>query len=302
MWLASDAVEERLMTAALVNPGASREAIQTHYDLEARFWRLWIGETMTYSCALWEAGDTLDDAQRRKLDWHANEARVGKGSRVLDVGCGWGALMRRLVERHGAKEVVGVTLSPAQVDYVRDLGVPGIRVRGESWSEHQPAAPYDAIISMGAFEHFAQPGRSRPDKIRGYRDFFASCHGWLKSGGRLSLQTIIYGNMLPEDQSEFLKREIYPESELPYLDEILESCRGYFEVVGVRNDRHDYARTCRAWLEALRGAETAATELVGSVAVRRYQTYLRACIVGFELGNTGLARITLARNERPRAR
>src|SRR5712692_2932993 len=141
---------------AIVNPGASSAAIQSHYDIGNDFYRLWLDRDLNYSAAMWEPDDTLDSAQLRKVDYHISQARAEGATRVLDVGCGWGAMLRRLVETRGVRWAVGLTLSNAQASWTRALGNPQIEVQVESWSDHHPTGPYDAIISIGAFEHFAK--------------------------------------------------------------------------------------------------------------------------------------------------
>src|SRR6516162_6407429 len=94
--------------------GASPEAIKAHYDLSDEFFGLFIGPDMIYSCALFEGDDDLASAQRRKLDHHIASASAYGANRVLDIGCGWGALLRRLVEHAGVRTAVGLTLSRSQ--------------------------------------------------------------------------------------------------------------------------------------------------------------------------------------------
>jgi cyclopropane-fatty-acyl-phospholipid synthase len=91
------------------------------------------------------------------------------------------------------------------------MGLPGVEVREESWSDHVPAAPYNSIISIGAFEHFARPC-SRPVRVRGYRDFFERCHGWLNPGGWMSLQSIGLGTADRGIEGQFVAENIFPES------------------------------------------------------------------------------------------
>ena len=91
------------------------------------------------------------------------------------------------------QHAVGLTLSDAQAAHVQARKLPGVEVRTESWAKHQPAEPYDSIISIGAFEHFAPPSYPTEQKIEVYRDFFRRCRSWLTPKGRLSLQTIAYG-------------------------------------------------------------------------------------------------------------
>src|SRR6516162_3616701 len=225
--------------------GASAEAIRHHYDVGNDFYRLWLDPTLTYSCALWsedDRDDMLEIAQRRKIKHHAQSARARGAERVLDIGCGWGAVLKHLVEEQGVRRAVGLTLSREQAEWIASFNHPGIEVRLESWTEHAPAGPYDAVVSIGAFEHFARPEMDDEQKVAAYRAFFARCHGWLRPGGRLSLQTIAYGDVDPaqirtSSQVRFIVQEIFPESELPTLGHILQASDGLFELVALRNDR-----------------------------------------------------------------
>lgn len=101
------------MTASTVTsgPGASAEAIQAHYDISNEFFRLWLDPTLSYSAALWEDGDTLEEAQLRKIDFHLESAQARGAHNLLDVGCGWGSLLRRSLEHWGVHRAVGLCLS-----------------------------------------------------------------------------------------------------------------------------------------------------------------------------------------------
>jgi cyclopropane-fatty-acyl-phospholipid synthase len=286
------------MTAAA--PGASAEAIQYHYSIGNEFYRLWLDNTITYSGALWEEGDTLETAQFRKLDYHISQARVQSGARVLDVGCGWGSCLKRLVEKYDVGQAVGLTLSQAQADWIASCHLPRTEVRVETWLEHAPAQPYDAIISIGAFEHFAKPSLSPDQKVEAYRAYFRRCHSLLNPGSWMTLQTIAYGNVSKEELSQFVEKDIFPESDLPTLTDIARASEGYFEIVALRNDRKHYERTNRAWLSNLRAHRAEAVKLVGEQDVVRYEKYLALFIIGFHTGTMNLFRITLRRNDKPR--
>jgi cyclopropane-fatty-acyl-phospholipid synthase len=283
-----------------MSSGASQRAIEHHYDVGNDFYALWLDETLTYSCALWRGAETLEEAQRAKIDFHALAAGAPKKPRVLDVGCGWGATLRRLVETHGVARAVGLTLSRRQAEHVAARAWPGVTVAVESWTDHAPEAPYDAIISVGAFEHFARRDASEAEKVDGYRAFFGRCHDWLCAGGRLSLQTIAYQNARREDFSEFFANEIFPESDLPRPAELLAGADRQFEVVELRNDREDYARTSREWLRRLRGRRAEAVALVGEPVTARYEKYLKLLTIGFHTGSMGLVRASFRRIDRPR--
>jgi cyclopropane-fatty-acyl-phospholipid synthase len=272
--------------------GASAEAIQAHYDVSNAFYRLWLDPSMTYSCALWDGAETLEAAQLAKLDLHLCQSRAGAGKRLLDVGCGWGALLERAVTHHGVREAVGLTLSAAQRDGAKHA--PGANVRLESWQAHQPTAPYDAIVSIGAFEHFVKPGLARVDKVEAYRNFFAWCHRHSVPGSWLSLQSIVYEDYDEQVPNEFVK-EIFPESDLPRLSEAFEAMQGLYEVVVLRNDREHYAKTLQMWLSSLRRQRTEVIALHGEDLYRRYERYLGIFVVGFHVGTVNLTRFAARR-------
>lgn len=287
-------------------PGATLQAIQRHYDVGNEFYRLWLDDSMNYSGAMWAPGDSLESAQLRKVDHHIAAAHAAKAERVLDVGCGWGAVLRRLVERAGVRQAVGLTLSQAQADWIASQQLPRVEVRVENWLDHVPAQPYDAIISIGAFEHFARVEDSDEKRIEGYRAFFRSCRSWLRPGGRMSLQTFAYGNLRSREAAHlsagtrFLAREIFPETDPPRLSDIAVAIDGEFEIEQLRNDRKDYARTCMAWLKRLRAVRPQAVDLVGADVVARYERYLQLSTLGFETGNLLLFRIALRRIDQAR--
>ncbi|HLI68015.1 MAG TPA: cyclopropane-fatty-acyl-phospholipid synthase family protein [Caulobacteraceae bacterium] len=281
-------------TGGQTRGGASAAAIQAHYDVGNSFFRLWLDPTLTYSCALWAGeGDTLEAAQQRKLTWIAEPALARGAKRLLDVGSGWGGLLA-YAQAHGVERGVGLTLSREQHDHVAAMGIPGVEVRLESWRDHQPAAPYDAIVSVGAFEHFADQNLNEAERLGVYRDFFAACHRWLPEGAPLVLQTIAYGPVATHLARErFL--EIFPESDLPRPFEIFKATDGLFEITDYRNDREHYVRTLRDWHRRLRARTAEATAEVGRERVDFYKRYLALSVLMFEGRYAVLLRLRMTR-------
>ncbi|MDE3070822.1 MAG: class I SAM-dependent methyltransferase [Acidobacteriota bacterium] len=281
--------------------GASEEAIRHHYDIGDAFYELWLDPSLTYSCGLWEDGERgLAAAQRRKLDHLIGAAGAAGAARVLDVGCGWGGHMRRLIGEHEAGHVVGLTLSEAQAASIARWADHRCEVRVENWAEHEPDEPYRAILSVEAFEHFADFGMPRTARVNAYREFFARCHEWLPPGGRLVIQTGVKGNNVRVERElarelMFIVREVFPESELPWIAEIFEASQRRFEVVSVHNDPHDYVLTLGAWLERLQASRTRAAELLGERVVGDYERYLRTAALAYERHHLGLLRAVFER-------
>jgi cyclopropane-fatty-acyl-phospholipid synthase len=275
--------------------GASPAAISAHYDLSEDFFRLLIGPELIYSCAMFEGTDDLASAQIRKLDHHIAAAGAAGAARVLDIGCGWGAMLSRLVDHAGVASAVGLTLSPSQARWIRRNPRPQITVREEDWRDHQPEKRYNAIISIGAFEHFVHPGLDSDAKLETYREFFAFCDRVLVSRGRLSLQTIAYGWTPTGKVDQFIFDNIFADSDLPVFWEPIAAADGKFELIAVRNDREDYFRTLRVWDRNLTAHQEEAVALVGEAVVADFRTYLRKSAAAFQSGLACLLRITFVK-------
>ncbi len=262
------------------------------------FYALWLDRTMTYSCALWADGDTLEDAQIRKIDYLAAQAGAGGAARVLDIGCGWGGTLERLVRTHGVGHAVGLTLDRRQAARARQRAA-RCEVRLEGWADHRPDARYDAILCAGAFEHIAGLELSREEKVAVYRDFFTRCRSWLRPGGRLCLETVAAG--YPPDGPQAARDAmltaltLFPGAQPPGLAEIHEASSGTLTCVRVRNDHDDYARTCRCWLERLLASGARAVALVGDETTADHERCLRASARLFEQGHASLLRFTFRR-------
>ncbi|WP_327754512.1 cyclopropane-fatty-acyl-phospholipid synthase family protein (plasmid) [Sphingobium sp. SJ10-10] len=277
--------------------GGSAAAIRHHYDVGNDFYSAWLDPTMTYSSAMWDGlpkDAPLEEAQQRKLAYHAESVGAAGGMRILDVGCGWGGMMRNLRRSYGVAECVGLTLSEEQLAYIEGLGDPGISAVLSNWHDYRPDKPFDAIISVGAFEHFAHPQQSVDERRGVYREFFQACRDWTAGKGRLSLQTIAYGKMSPEDANPFISNEIFPAAELPTLEDIVVASKGLFRIERLRDDGLDYARTCEMWSNKLRGAVRSGVVDPDIHPVEKYSRYLRMSAAGFRMRKIGLLRIAFA--------
>lgn len=274
--------------------GATAHEIQAHYDANDEFYALWLDPERVYSAGMWGGQVDLAAAQRTKLAWHADEAGVVPGSRVLDVGSGWGAFLAFALRERGAAEAVGITPSLRHAEAARALGLPGLTVHETGWDDHTDA-PFDAVVCIGAMEHFVRPEDDRSTRVARYRDFFRFVHAHLRPGGRFSLQTIAYGDFPGGRLDPFITGRIFPGSDLPRLAELAEALVGPFQLLRLRNDPLDYARTCTVWAERLAERRAEAEALVGPEKVADYLRYLKMSAAGFRAGALDLLRITLVR-------
>ena len=208
--------------------------VQAHYDLSDDFFRLFLDPTQTYSCAYFEREDmTLEEAQIAKIDLALGKLGLQPGMTLLDVGCGWGATMRRAIEKYDVN-VIGLTLSKNQATHVQrsfdQLDSPRSKqVLLEGWEQF--AEPVDRIVSIGAFEHF---GHDR------YDDFFQMAHSALPADGVMLLHTItaLTGPQMAERGmpltfemarfAKFILTEIFPGGRLPSIEKVEEHVEGRF--------------------------------------------------------------------------
>lgn len=273
--------------------GATSKDIQFHYDLSREFYAKWLDETMTYSAALFNEGDTLESAQQRKLDFHIRQAEIMPHNRVLDIGCGWGSLMFRTASSVESTECVGLTLSADQKSYIDEAQDDQISVLLKDWNALDEISTFDAVVSIGAFEHFASPEMSSEQKIAVYRAFFKKIQQVLKPGKCLSLQTIVFDGMNTADFPDWITDRIFPGSILPRPQEILAAADGIMSLEVVRNDALDYGRTCREWVNRIQSNKDDIISIVGKERTNEYTQYLRMSAVAFERKEFGLFRLKL---------
>ncbi|MEN8130189.1 MAG: cyclopropane-fatty-acyl-phospholipid synthase family protein [Pseudomonadota bacterium] len=282
---------------AVKHVGASEEAIQAHYDVDNDFYKLWLDETMTYSAALFASDDDQDltQAQYRKLDFHLDNVCTKAGDTLLDIGCGWGALGKRAANKYSAK-TVGLTLSHSQYEWIEADTLNKMDVFLEGWEQHNPEGLYDGIVSIGAFEHFARHGCTRSEKIANYTQFFEKCWGIQKKDGYMSLQTIVYENY-DEDNPNMFVTEIFPESDLPRLSDVLLAAEHKYELVTISNDRLHYKKTLQKWYRNFINNKDKIIAKYGEDLYDKYLKYLGIFIFGFGAGTVNLSRLRFKRIE-----
>lgn len=268
-------------------------AIAEHYDRPPALYELFLDQPwMSYTCALWEDGDTLEQAQVRKLTYHAEQANARNARRVLDLGCGWGSQLRFLLEHFGVERAIGVTVAREQKAYIDALGDPRLQIHLTSWEDYVPDEPVDAIIALGSIEHFVGHDVTPGEKLATYRRLFEKCASWLRPGGQMSLQMVTYEDFEKKDFSSFFKQEIFPESDIPRAWEIFAAADRLFEPLQMRMDRAHYVKTLDAWNARLMANARAAVECVGEETVHRYSKYFKMANIGFHLANMNLMRIS----------
>jgi cyclopropane-fatty-acyl-phospholipid synthase len=240
---------------------ADRDDLEFTYSLIDRIFRLSLGELADFSGAKYD-GDfslTLEEAQRRKHDYVAEQIGIGPGRRVLDLGCGWGPLLNFIRSRGGTG--VGVTLSSAQAAACRRHGL-DVHLHDARRITRDSFGSFDAVTSLGAFEHFCSPEEHRAGRQEDlYRALFARIASLLPDGGRFYLQTMAFGrNMIPLDRIDIdaprdsdawylaLMGRQFPGSFLPYgQEQVIDSARPHFRLVASSSGRLDYIETIRQW-------------------------------------------------------
>jgi cyclopropane-fatty-acyl-phospholipid synthase len=240
---------------------AERYELEFSYSLIDRVFRLSLGELADFSGAKYD-GDfslSLEQAQRRKHEYVAEQVGIGPGRRLLDLGCGWGPLLAFARSRGGTG--VGVTLSSAQAAACRRHGL-DVHLQDAREVTRDSFGPFDAVASLGAFEHFCSPEEQRAGRQEEvYRGLFAGIASLLPAGGRLYLQTMVFGpNMIPLDRIDIdaprgsdawylaLMGRQFPGSFLPYgQEQIIGSAAPHFRLVSSTSGRLDYIETIRQW-------------------------------------------------------
>jgi cyclopropane-fatty-acyl-phospholipid synthase len=275
--------EEARLRGRRHSPARDAAAIAHHYNVSNAFYRLVLGPSMTYSCAVWPTtAATLEEAQAAKYELVCRKLGLSPGMRLLDVGCGWGGMVLHAARHHGV-HAVGVTLSAHQAEWagraVTDAGL-GDRVQIRLQDYRDVAdGPYDAISSIGMFEHV---GLAR------LGDYFVRLNLLLRPGGRLLNHGISRppGGRPRFSPRGFIDRYVFPDGEVHEIGAVVTRLQAEgFEVRHVESLREHYARTLRAWVANLEQGWNDAVAEVGAARARIWRLYMAGCALNFEAGS-----------------
>jgi cyclopropane-fatty-acyl-phospholipid synthase len=268
-------------------------AIAHHYDVGNDFYRLILGPSMTYSCAVWDDETTdLTQAQANKYELICRKLALRPGMRLLDVGCGWGGMVTYAARVYGV-EAVGVTLSREQAQFATDAvhraGLGGrVEIRVQDYRDVRDG-PYDAISSIGMFEHVG---------LEKLREYFEQLFNLVHEGGRV----LNHGISTPRHRSGiqrrgFIDRYVFPDGELHEVGTVVSAMqRQGFEVRHAESLREHYALTLRAWVANLEANWDRAVELAGAPRARIWRLYMAASAINFEANRTQIHQVLAVRD------
>lgn len=273
----------RLFNAVRHDRGKDARAIEHHYDVSNDFYRLWLDPALVYSCAYFPTGtETLAVAQNAKLDHILTKIMLKPGERLLDIGCGWGALVLRAAQRYGAS-AVGVTLSRNQYQLARErvaqAGLTGqVEIRLQDYRDvDERDGRFDKITSIGMFEHVG---------LKYLPAYFVKIHSLLKDGGLVLnhgiTSTDADSGVTPLGAASFIDKYVFPHGELPHISLALKSMQSAgLEALDVECLRRHYARTLACWADNYESRGDAIRALVSETTFRVWRIYLAGCAHAF---------------------
>ncbi len=275
--------------------GRDREVAGYHYDVSNDFYGLWLDKNMIYSCAYFHTPDEdLDTAQQQKLDYICRKLRLKPGERLLDIGCGWGGLIRYAASKYGV-QARGITLSHRQLEFaewcIQQQGLSGqCDVRLLDYRELAESGVYDKLASIGMVEHVGESN---------LHEYFARAFQLLRPGGVfLNAGIGRAGNRAAPEQPTFTDVYVFPDGELVPIATTLKAAEeSGFEVRDVENLREHYALTLCHWLRRLEANANKARELVGDLKYRIWHLYLAGSAHYFRTAKLDLYQTLLVKTD-----
>jgi cyclopropane-fatty-acyl-phospholipid synthase len=275
----------------------TRETISHHYDVSNDFYRLWLDPEMVYSCAYFSNPEqSVAEAQRDKLDYICRKLRLAPGQRLLDIGCGWGALALWAVRHYGV-EAYGITLSEQQYRYACDRAekeglAEKVRFELRDYRDLDQNMQYDRIVSVGMFEHIG---------VASFPGYFGIIERLLAPGGVFLNHGITNDSgWQPSDMHNFINKYIFPDGELTRISTVITAMEDAgFEILDAESLRPHYALTLRRWVQALEARREEAVRLVGEKTYRLWRLYMSGCAYYFDQGNTGIYQVLAGKLHQP---
>ena len=273
----------RVLAPVRHNRAMDERAIAHHYDVSNDFYAQWLDERMVYSCAYFETGqEALAQAQLAKLDHILNKLMLRPGERLLDIGCGWGALVMRAARHYGAR-AVGVTLSRSQFELARrrvaEAGLDGqVEIRLQDYRDLDPRdGQFDKISSVGMFEHVG---------LKHLGAYFGAIHALLRDGGLVLnhgiTSTDAGSGCAPLGAAGFIDKYVFPNGELPHISLALQAMQGAgLEALDVECLRRHYERTLQIWANNFEERADVLRGLVDETTFRVWRVYLAGCAHAF---------------------
>jgi cyclopropane-fatty-acyl-phospholipid synthase len=272
-----------------------RQAIAYHYDVSNDFYALWLDQNLVYSCAYFDSpGEDLDTAQLRKLDYICRKLRLKPGQHLLDIGCGWGGLVRYAAENYGVG-VKGITLSEPQAELANQKLVEAglddrARVVVQDYREVNVSEGYDALVSIGMFKHVGAA------KLGTY---FQKAMQMLRPGGVFINHGIAsIATIKTRRGPTFTQRYVFPDGELTPINVSLQAAEeAGFEVRDVESLREHYALTLRHWVRRLEDRHLQALEFVAEPVYRVWRLFMSASAYGFSTGKLNVYQSLLVKQD-----
>lgn len=265
--------------------------VRSHYDIGNEFYRLWLDETMSYSCGYFKnAEDTLYDAQVNKADHILEKLQLQEGMTLLDIGCGWGFLLMRAAKKYGIKGT-GITLSKEQYQkFSEDIEREGLKdclqVELMDYRDlKHSGAQFDRVVSVGMLEHV---GRGN------YELFMENAEAVLKPEGLFLLHYI--SAQKEHEGDPWIKKYIFPGGTIPSLREIIDILPEYeFHVLDIESLRRHYNRTLLCWRENFLKHRAEIARMQGEEFTRMWELYLASCAATFNNGIIDLHQILVSK-------
>jgi len=278
-----------LVVSDLVNRQAASRAflIGRHYDLGNDFFAMMLDRRMIYSCGYWRHADSLEQAQDDKLDLICRKLNLKAGERLLDIGCGWGGLLKFAARRYGVSGV-GITVSRAQAEAARQTckGLP-VEIYLADYRELRSA--FDKIVSVGMFEHVGQ---------KNYRTYIEIIQRCLRDDGLCLLHTI-GSRVRGYGFDPWINRYIFPDARIPSVPEIVRACRGLLTIRDWHQWNEDYDRTLMAWHERFLQGWPDLAGRYDRTFFRMWRYYLLSCAASFRAGQNCVWQIVFSKGGLP---